>query len=248
MELEFLLKKPIAHRGLHDENIPENSFSAFRAAVAYGLPIETDVRLSQDGKIVVFHDDSLLRMTGANLLVENCTAEDLSVLHLGGKEERIPLFSDFLKEIDGKVPLLIEIKNMPSVKTDAFIGLIADALKDYQGEYAVQSFQPFYVGAFKKLRPDIPAGVLSTGVSTKADFGGSPIWRIKAHAVKYMSFNKKIKPDFISYRFCDYPNRATEKFTGKKLAWTVRSEQDEAYARKYADNIIFEGYLPKIPE
>ena len=245
MELDFILKKPIAHRGYHDENNPENSIGAFHAAIALGFPIEMDVRLTKDGKIVVFHDDGLHRMTGANLLVKDCSFEDLSVLRLAGSQERIPLFTDFLKEIDGKVPLLIELKNMPSVNTKDFIKLFAEELKDYHGLYAVQSFQPFYVKAFKKLRPDIPAGVLASAGATKADFGGSPLWRIKARALKNMSLNKSVKPDFISYAFSDYPNKATERFTGAKLAWTVRSPEDEAYARKYADNIIFENYLPK---
>ena len=102
MELDFILKKPIAHRGLHDENNPENSISAFQAAIACGYPIEMDVRLSKDGKIVVFHDDSLDRVTGANLLVKDCSFEDLSVLRLAGSQERIPLFSDFLKEVNGQ--------------------------------------------------------------------------------------------------------------------------------------------------
>lgn len=248
MELDFILKKPIAHRGLHDENNPENSISAFHAAIACGFPIEMDVRLSKDGKTVVFHDDTLTRMTGANLNVIDCSFEDLSVLRLAGSQERIPLFSDFLKEIDGKVPLLIELKNMPSVNTKDFIRLFAEQLKDYKGEYAVQSFQPFYIKAYKELCPDIPAGILATAQSSKADFGGSPIWRLKARAVRNMSFNKSIKPEFISYNFSDYPNKATEKFTGAKLAWTVRSPEDEEYARKFADNIIFENYLPKIPE
>lgn len=248
MELDFILKMPIAHRGLHDENAPENSIPAFQAAIAYGFPIETDIRLSKDGKIVVFHDDSLGRMTGANLNVADCSFEDLSVLRLADSQERIPLFSDFLKEIDGKVPLLIEFKNMPNVNTKDFVRLVAEELKDYKGEYAVQSFQPFYMKAFKTLRPDIPAGILATAQSGKRDFNNSPIWRIKARAVKNMSFNKRVKPDFISYNFGDYPNKATDKFTGPKLGWTVRSPEDEAYARKYADNIIFENYIPKIPE
>ncbi|MDE6411413.1 MAG: glycerophosphodiester phosphodiesterase [Clostridia bacterium] len=248
MELDFILKKPIAHRGLHDENNPENSVSAFQAAIECGFPIETDVRLSKDGKIVVFHDDSLERMTGANLLVKDCSFEDLSVLHLANSQERIPLFSEFLREIDGKVPLLIELKNMPSVNRKDFLRLFTEELKDYKGEYAVQSFQPFYIGDFKKLRPDIPAGILATADSSKKDFNNSPIWKIKARAVKNMSFNKRVKPDFISYHFTDYPNKATEKFTGHKLGWTVRSPEEEVVARKYADNIIFEGYMPKIPE
>ena len=248
MEFDFILKKPIAHRGLHDENNPENSIGAFRAAIACGFPIEMDVRLSKDGKIVVFHDDSLHRMTGANLLVKDCSFEDLLHHRLAGSQERIPLFSDFLKEIDGKVPLLIELKNMPSVNTKDFINLFAEELKDYKGEYVVQSFQPFYVKAFKKVRPDIACGVLARAGATKADFNNSPIWKIKSRMLENMSLNKRVKPDFISYCFSDYPNKATEAFQGPKLAWTIRSPEDEAYARKYADNIIFENYLPKMPE
>ena len=248
MELDFILKNPIAHRGLHDENNPENSISAFQAAISCGFPIEMDVRLSKDGKLVVFHDDSLDRMTGANLLVKNCSFEDLSVLRLSGSQERIPLFTDFLKEVNGQVPLLIELKNMPSVNTKDFIALFCEELKEYKGEYAVQSFSPFYIKEYKKQRPDIPAGILATADSTKADFDNSPFWRIKARAVKNMSFNKSVKPDFISYHFTDYPNKATEKYTGPKLGWTVRSPEEEAIARKYANNIIFEGYMPKIPE
>ena len=152
MELSTLLQKPVAHRGLHDDTAPENGIAAFRAAVSYGYPIEMDVRLSKDGEIVVFHDASLARMTGANLNVADCTAEELSLLHLAGSQEHIPLFSDFLREIDGKVPLLIEIKNMPSVNKKAFAAHLAEALKDYRGEYAVQSFQPFYL---RNPTPDV---------------------------------------------------------------------------------------------
>ena len=248
MKLDCILKKPIAHRGLHDETNPENSMAAFRAAIAFGFPIEMDVRLSKDGKVVVFHDDNLHRMTGANLLVKDCSYEDLSVLRLEGSQERNPLFSDFLKEVDGKVPLLIEIKKMPSVNTNDFLNLVIDELKGYKGEYAMQSFQPFYMKAFKKLCPDIPVGILSSADFTKQHFNGSIFWRIKARALKNMSFNKSIKPEFISYHFTDYPSKPTDKFLGAKLAWTIRSPEDEAYARKYADNIIFEGYIPNMPE
>ena len=243
-----MLKKPIAHRGLHDNNNPENSMGAFHAALDLGFPIEMDVRLTKDGQIVVFHDDNLHRMTGANLLVKDCSFEDLSLQRLAGSQERIPLFSDFLKEVNGKVPLLIELKNMPSLNTQDFVKMVVDALKDYQGEYAVQSFQPFYMKAFKAMRPDVPVGILSSAGFSKADFGGSPFWRIKARALKNMSLNKSIKPAFISYCFSDYPNKATDKFKGAKLAWTIRSAEDEAYARQYADNIIFENYMPKMPE
>ncbi len=246
MTNSFLTRTPVAHRGLHDESKPENSVAAFHAAIQHGYAIETDVRLSSDGKLVVFHDDSLFRMTGVSARVEDLSASDLSMLRLAGSRENIPLFSEFLEELNGKVPLLLEIKNVPSADTKEFIAKISEALKGYGGEYAVQSFVPFYVKEYKRLRPEIPCGILGTAVSEKEDFGGSLLWRIKAHVIKNMSFNKKIKPDFISYRFSDYPQKATERFEGVKLAWTVRSPSEEKTARKYADNIIFENYLPEL--
>ena len=247
MKQTFLNHLPVAHRGLHGNGIPENSVPAFLKAIEAGYAIETDVRLSKDGVPVVFHDDTLVRMTGRNGRVESLTAEQLKTLSLQNTAERIPLFSEFLELLGGKVPLLLEIKNM---KTDrkTFIGKIVRALEGYAGEYAVQSFNPFYVKEFKTLRPEIPCGVLATAQSKKSDFDGSPLWRIKARAIKTMSFNKSVKPDFISYNFQDYPQKSTEKFHGLKLGWTVRSPEEEAVARKYCDNIIFENYLPQLKE
>ena len=243
----FLKSLPIAHRGLHDSEKPENSLAAFEAAIKVDYAIETDVRLSRDNKLVVFHDDSLFRMTGVKQDVSELSADELKRIRLENTQEQIPLFEEFLKFLDGRTPLLLEIKNMPKTDRAAFIGAIAKALEGYKGEFAVQSFQPFYVEEFKRLRPDIPCGVLGTARSTKADFGGSLFWKIKARVLKNMSFNKRIKPEFISYNLPDYPQKSTEKFTGIKLAWTVRSPEEEAVARKYADNIIFENYLPAKP-
>lgn len=241
----FLTRLPIAHRGLHDANKPENSIAAFRAAIKGGYAIETDVRLSKDGKLVVFHDETLLRMTGAEQAVAELTADALAQLRLAGTRERIPLFSGFLEELRGEAPLLLEIKNMPNADAEEYIGKISEALEGYKGEYAVQSFQPFYVKAFKKLHPEIMCGMLGTAESTKEDFGGSPFWRIKARVVRNLSFNRRVKPDFISYHFSDYPLKAIDRFEGVKLAWTIRSQADEKLARKFAHNIIFENYLPR---
>lgn len=245
MQNSFLTQTPIAHRGLHDANKPENSFAAFQAAIEQGYAIETDVRISKDHRLIIFHDDSLFRMTGLNQAAENLTANELSMLRLGGSREKIPLFSEFLEAVGGKTPLLIEIKNVPNIDTKEFIAQISNALDGYSGEYAVQSFVPFYVQEMKKRRPDVPCGILGTAQSSKEDFNGSPLWRIKARVIKNMSFNKRIKPDFISYHAPDYPQKSTEKFKGIKLAWTVRSVTEEKAARNFADNIIFENYLPK---
>ena len=242
--LSFLLKGPIAHRGLHDTFHPENSLSAFRAAIVSGFAIETDVRLTKDDRIVIFHDANLSRMTGDPRNVSDCTAPELKRLRLNGTDEQIPLLSELLREVGGKVPLLIEIKDMKGVKASKIARRLAEILEGYEGEFAIQSFQPFYVKAFKKVRPDIACGLLAN-VPAKEDFDGSPIWRLKAYFVRNMSFNYTVKPDFLSWCFSDLPRRKVTRFKGPKLAWTVRSRADELKAREYADNIIFENYLPQ---
>ncbi len=238
------LSRPVAHRGLHDGTMPENSLPAFRAAAEAGYPIETDVHFSKDGALIVFHDDSLLRMTGDGRNVADCTAEELKSLCLGGTEERIPTFEEFLREVGGKVPLLIEIKNMAGVKGKRIAAALSAALEGYGGKYAVQSFNPLYVRAYKKLHPEICCGVLS---AAKLSEKGDPLKRrIEAHLLERLRLNFFVKPDFLSFCFSDYEkSKRARKFKKHKLAWTVRSPEDEKIARTYADNIIFEGYIPK---
>ena len=244
----FLTALPIAHRGLHDHDLPENSLAAFRAAIRAGYAIETDVRFSKDKKLVVFHDDSVDRMTDASGSVSAFTADDLTTLRLGGTSERIPLFSEFLEEVAGKTPVLLEIKDMENVGGAEIARAVAEEIANCPRlVYAVQSFQPAYVKAYKKLCPQTACGILATGQKfTKADFGGSPLWRIKAHVLNNMSLNFSVKPDFVSYRTEDLPNRRVSAFKGAKLAWTVRSPEEAERVKAYADNIIFEGFCPAI--
>ena len=242
---DFLKSLPIAHRGLHGERLPENSLSAFRAAIESGYAIETDVRFTKDKKLIVFHDDSLLRVTGDGRLAQDCTLEEISRLRLMGTREHIPLFSEFLETVAGRVPLLIEIKSMPGVSGREIAEAVAEELEGYPGEYAIQSFQPFYVKAYKRLRRNVACGLLASASTKKEDFGNSPFWRFESFVLRNLLLNFTVKPDFISYRFEDLPRRRVAGFKGPKLAWTVRSKADETRARAYANNIIFEGYLPE---
>lgn len=239
----FLDTLPIAHRGLHDEKRPENSLAAFEAAIEAGYAIETDVRFTGDGALVIFHDDELLRMAGDPRRVGGCTLETLKSLRLMGTEEKIPSFSEFLETVGGRVPLLIEIKDMEGVKGKQIAEAVAMAMEGYRGEYAIQSFNPFYVRAYKRLRPDVPCGVLSHWDMKEERKGLA--WRFKAYLLSHLKLNFLVKPDFVSYGFWALPKKCVTKFKGAKLAWTIRSEADEAKARKYADNIIFETYLAK---
>lgn len=241
--MKKLLEIPIAHRGLHGGEIPENSMAAFAAAAEAGFAIETDVHFTRDKTLAVFHDDSLLRMTGKECAIKDCALPELKSLRLSGTEEAIPTLEEALALIAGRVPLLLELKNEPTQKTEAFLEAVAAAFKGYPGEYAVQSFQPLYVRAYKLLRPEVPCGLLTDANPSQKDFTG-PFGKIKRAVVAKMLLNFYVRPDFIS--FCHRTvTKKIVKFQGPKLAWTIRDPEEESSAREVADNIIFEKYIPK---
>ena len=245
----FLTQTPIAHRGLHGGEIPENSLAAFEAAARKGYAVETDVRFTRDGQLVAFHDDTVDRMTDASGSVSAFPLSVLRALRLGGTAERIPLFSECLELIAGRVPLLLEIKDMPGVSGAKIAAAVRDVIDRFPAlEYAVQSFQPAYPTAYKKLCPAIACGMLGIDKDyKKEDFHNSPLWRIKAKLLPDICYRTAKKLDFISYYCGNYPSDKLRAYRGVKLAWTVRSSEEAERLRPFADNIIFEGFLPALP-
>ena len=156
----WLLTRPIAHRGLHNEEYPENSLGAFQRCIDKNYPIELDVRLLNDNTLVVFHDDTLARMTGIDGYVSQINKEDLKNCKLNKTNFVIPTFREVLDLVDGKVPILIELKTANS-SFGPLEKILTDTLTDYTGEYAVQSFNPFSVGWFTEHYPDIIRGQMS---------------------------------------------------------------------------------------
>ena len=184
----------IAHRGFFDnEDVPENSIPAFLAAVEHGYGIELDVRLTKDGQTVVFHDATLLRVCGVAKKVSECTYEELRSYALIGSNERIPLFSEVLKVVDGKVPLIVEIKASEGyVRTTE---KVAEELDGYKGRYCIESFNPLVVRWFRKHRPQVIRGQLSTNYF-KDRMGKTVIDRF---VMTNLLFNFWSRPDFIAY-------------------------------------------------
>ena len=236
----WLFSRPIAHRGLHGIDAPENSLAAFGKAIEAGFPIEIDVRPIDDGTVVVFHDDKLTRMTGLDGYVCNMTKSDLEKVRLRNSDERIPTFKEVLEFVDGRTPLLIEIKN------DSTVGQLErdtlELLSSYKGEYAVQSFNPYSMEFFKKNAPQIPRGQLSCFFDKK-DLGF-----FKRFVLKRLKMNKVSSPDFISYNHANLPNKYVTKTKLPTLAWTVRSNAEMEKCLPYCDNIIFENFIPVIGE
>lgn len=236
----WLVCQPIAHRGLHDKEIPENSLPAFENAINNGYAIELDVQMIADGTLVVFHDESLSRVTNNDGYLKFLNKSDLEILTLKGSKEKIPTFEETLKFINGRTPILIEIKNKS--KVGDLEKKVIELLKDYKGEYAVESFNPYVLQYFEKHAPNILRGQLA-GYLKKEKL---PFFQ--KFALKRMLLNKHIsKPNFIVYEAKTLPNRFVRKFKNLPLiAWTVKSQNEYLKVVKYCDNVIFEDFEPKI--
>jgi glycerophosphoryl diester phosphodiesterase len=237
------LTTPIAHRGYHDriKRRPENSMSAFRAAIEAGYGIELDVQLSADGQAVVFHDETLDRMVGIKDAVLDHTATELGAMRLADSDDLIPTLGQVLKLVAGKVPLLIEIKDQfdTAGKLEA---ATAKALARYDGPVAVMSFNPQCIAEMAKLAPNIARG-LTTDRFDYDDW--APLPHDICDRLREIPDYDLTRSSFISHSARDlaFPRVAQLKAKGAAiLCWTIRSPEAEAYARRIADNITFEGY------
>lgn len=234
-------KVKFAHRGLHGEGVAENSLSAFRAAVDAGYGIELDVRLSKDGVLVVFHDDTLDRVAGKEGRVDAYTAEELSKMSLLGTDDGIPTFSQVLDAVDGKVPLLVEIKEDPGVS--AVSDATAKMLADYTGPYVVESFNPLSLANFAKKKPGVARGILSHRYYAYEQYR-KPLYFL----LQCLLLNRLCRPAFVAYdhRHASALSLKLVRMMGAvTFAWTVRSAEEEkaAYDNGF-DSIIFESYMP----
>lgn len=240
-EYKWLTDVYVAHRGLFDNGsgVPENSLPAFVKAVENGFGIETDVQMSKDGVLVVFHDDKLKRMTGADGLLTDYTFEELRKMRLLNTECVIPTFEEFLQAANG-VNLIVEIKtheNIGEVERKTY-----EALKNYKGNYCVESFNPFIIRWFKKNAPEVIRGTLS------CDYANAPWSRFKKSLLANLKLCKWNGSQFIAYDAKTVAvNKAVKKF-GKKIpiiCWTVKSQSQYDELCPYFDNMIFDSFLPE---
>ena len=225
--------KVYAHRGMFGGKEMENSLEAFSKAVDNNYGIELDVQLSADGQAVVFHDANLLRLFGENLAVSALTAEELA-------EYGIPTLAEALAVIDGKVPLIVELKGE---STDISVAPIAaEILDEYAGDYCVESFNPFILKWFKECRPDIVRGQLSCAFSKDGKKGP------KYFLLEHLMLNFISRPDFVAYNHKDTPKVSLalcrKLFNVPVVAWTVRTAEEWSKCADKFDAYICEA-LPK---
>ena len=230
----WLLTKPIAHRGLWGNGVPENTREAYELAAKKGIPIEIDLYFTSDKKIVSFHDTTLNRMLGVNGKIWETSYDDLKKhTIIGSKNETVPTFEEVLEIAKGRAPLLIEVKKQP---IPGLIDAICDVLKDYDGDYAIQAFDPRYIIRLKKIAPNVTRGILAT-----SDFALKTPFLQKV-ICKKMLLNFIAKPDFISYDWRDYPLKKHKVKNKRKIAWTLINDNDYQKVKPLVDNVIYESF------
>ncbi len=235
-KVAFLSQKPYAHRGLHGAGILENSLSAFAAAVDAGHGIELDVHMSRDGTIIVFHDDTLERLTDQTGQVREMTASQLCAIPLKGMNEGIPTLDAVLRLVQGRAPILIEMKghDVPVIK---FCLAVRRVLEGYNGPVAIMSFNPELCRWFHRHANRIPHGLVMTQGSGKTK-GSGLSGRLARHLALW-----RASPEFLAYDIRDLPAPfpARQRQRGLPLlTWTVRSHAQQQVAAQSADQIIYE--------
>ena len=231
-DISWITECPIAHRGLHNSVAPENSIPAFYRAIEKGYPIELDVRLTKDNKVVVIHDSNLERLTKDKRKVENITYSELSKLQLLGTKEKVPLFKDVLKLVDGKVGLLIEIKSCENI--DKLLENANTTLEKYKGKYAIQSFDKRVIEWYEENNTKAIKGMLVKNQSA--------LNYINKESIE--DSNNISNVDFISASLAIVDNAQIQYFRSqglKVLSWTIKNTKGLEKARKYSDNYIFEN-------
>jgi glycerophosphoryl diester phosphodiesterase len=245
--LDWLIARPVAHRGLHDSaaGVIENTPSAFAGAVAGNYAIECDLQLSADGEAMVFHDDTLERLTQGSGRVDAVAASALKRVSFRATSDHMITLGELCELVAGRVTLVIEIKSRFD-DDRRLIGRAAEVLASYRGPVALMSFDPGPMAALRALAPKLTRGIVAERRYSHHEWDHLS-GRAK-RALSYFTHALQTRPQFIAYSVKDLPSAlpmaARRMFKLPLLTWTVRTPEDRDRAARHADQIIFEGFRP----
>jgi glycerophosphoryl diester phosphodiesterase len=251
MTLDWLTARPIAHRGLHNAGagIVENTASAFAAAIERGYTIETDVQVSADGEAMVHHDDALGRLTEGSAALASLPAAEIRKARFKTTSDRILTLTELCDLVGGRVPLVIELKSHFD-RDVRLVRRLAEVLAAYQGPAVAMSFDPFAIEAMRTFAPNVPRGIVAERHYDHHEWD-----RLSAFQKRRLAFLAHApwsRPQFIAYAARDLPAlaplAARRLFGAPLVTWTVRSEAERTRVMRYADQVIFEGWLPEFNE
>jgi glycerophosphoryl diester phosphodiesterase len=244
---DWLTARPVAHRGLHNaaSGIIENMPAAAKGAIAGNFAIECDIQLTSDGEAMVHHDDELGRLTEGSGALLTKTAAELKQVGFKGTSERMMTLTDLCDLVGGRVPLVIEVKSHFDGDR-RLVKRMAEVLSSYKGPAVGMSFDPDQVIALREWLPARPHGVVAEHDYTEKDWpDASPAQR---HGMTHLRHFFRTRPDFVAYWVNELPSAAPwlarNLFSCPLLTWTVRTPEQRARAARYADQMIFEGFVP----
>ena len=236
-----LFSPPIAHRGLWSPlGPPENSLAAFEAAYAGGYGIELDVRLSQDGQVMVFHDDHLARMTGAAAWLREKSAAELAALRLKGTAQAVPTLSQVLDLVAGRALILVEIKSRPG-EEGPLDEAVAAVIDGYGGPLAIIGFNPLSHAWWAQHHPQVLRGLNSHRFDDVAELMAPEALR----ALRNLDQVEIAKPHFLALGLDMLPSAPANRMRLQGypiIAWTVRDLERGQAMEGLCDNVIFEGF------
>lgn len=242
---DWLKSIPIAHRGIKNKNIIENTVESVNCAVLEGYAVEIDVRITDLNEIIVLHDKNIYRISGINKHYSKLTSKDLKEIKLKGSNSTIPTLQDILNLVNGRVPILIELKaDFSCYRLERMSKKVSEILSNYKGEYAIQSFHPEVYRKYKKYDRNTRVGLIT------------PIFYPKTSILNNIFFKYSITRynyDFITFSVDHLPNNIIKRLSELNktlLFYHITNKQKEEKAREYNGNIIWAdyeniGYKPK---
>jgi glycerophosphoryl diester phosphodiesterase len=245
--LDWLIARPIAHRGLHDASagVIENTASAFSAAIAGNYGIECDLQISADGEAMVHHDDALGRLTEGSGRLAEMSALAIGAVRFKASADRILTLRELCTLVAGRVALVLELKS----RFDGDLRLArraADVLGSYAGPVAVMSFDPMLIEAMRTISPGVTRGIVAERYYAEHEWDAMP--KREKYRMVFMLHFSRTRPQFVAYSLTDLPAAPPllmRLLLGVPLlTWTVRSQDERRRAIRWANQIIFEGIRP----
>ena len=245
--LDWLIAHPLAHRGLHDAaaGVIENTISSFAAAIDGGFAIETDLQISGDGEAMVHHDFALGRLTLGSRQLAAMTAAGLKDVPFNGTGDRMMTLGELCDFVAGRTPLVIELKS----RFDGdrrLTARTAQVLQSYAGPVAAMSFDPDVVQALREIAPGLPRGIVAERYYKHSEW--HDLSASQKRSLAFLLHAYRTRPHFVAYRVKDLPSPgpliARYVFGLPLLTWTVRTTEDRSLAKRWADQMIFEGFRP----
>lgn len=245
--LDWLIARPIAHRGLHDaaHGVIENTAGAVRAAIAAGYGIEVDVQISADGEAMVHHDDVLGRLTEGEGRLDTLSAAALKSIPFRGSDERMMTLGELCELVGGRVTMLVELKS----RFDGDGRLpkrVVQVLSGYRGPVAPMSFDPKQLMSLRQQAPQLVRGIVAAQYRPHPYWDAMPLWM--RYGMGYLVTGLTAQPHFVAYAVADLPAMAplvARRVLGLPLlTWAVRTMAERERAARWADQMIFEGFRP----